>query len=307
MSSTPPETQAGSAPQPERLSDPESANRIYQVGAVSFLNAKPLVYGLDRHPRVRLWLAVPAALGKALDAGRLDVAMVPAIDYQRAGGQWVIVPDGCIASDDETLTVRIFSRVPIERIARLAVDADSHTSVILARLVLKNRYGLAPRFEPTSMADLFTQPADYQPESVLLIGDKVVRARPNDPASPWPHQLDLGLAWREWTGLPFVFAVWAARAGQDLGDLPHLLDEAKRAGLAHREEIARTDGAALGWPTDLALDYMTHHLHYTLTPSRLAGLERFYAEAAAAGLIGPAIPVELHQMDGIGNRESGNR
>ncbi|MDD4889150.1 MAG: menaquinone biosynthesis protein [Phycisphaerae bacterium] len=264
-----------------RRADP---SRRFRVAAVRFLNARPLIFGLSDHPSVQLVLDVPSALGAGLDDGRYDVAMTPAIDYARAGGRWAIVPAGCIASDAETLTVRIFSRVPIERIETLAVDADSHTSVALATLILKHQFSRSPRLEPADMADLLARPHGEQPDSVLLIGDKVVSAGPNDPRSPWPVQLDLGLAWREWTGLPFVFAVWSAQGGRDLGDLPAILAGAKSAGLANRERIAREAGPSLGWPVDLALTYMTRHLQYDLTAERLAGMERFIDLAREAGL-----------------------
>lgn len=254
---------------------PASTSR-YRVGAVRFLNARPLICGLDRDPRIELMLDVPAALGAGLDDRRYDVAMVPAVDCLRASGRWTIVPAGCIASDAETLTVRIFSRRPIESIDRLAVDADSHTSVTLARLILEHQFGRAPRLEPMDMRVMLAAPPTDRPDSVLLIGDKVVAAGPNDPASVWPVQLDLGLAWRQWTGLPFVFAVWAARADADLGALPEILEQAKRNGLARREQIARDDGPVLGWPADLALTYMTRHLQYDLTEHRRAGMERYF-------------------------------
>jgi len=274
--------------------DAAAGPRVFSVGAVRFLNARPLLYGLAAEPRVRLALDVPSALGAALADRTMDVAMVPAIDYQRAGGAWTIVPDGCIGSDGETLTVRIFSRSPIERITELAVDADSHTSVALARLVLAHRYGLGPRLVTVSMGDLLARPVAEQPLSILLIGDKVVAAGPNEAASPWPFQLDLGAAWRDWTGLPFVFALWAARDGHDLGDLPAMLARAKADGLAHLDQIARQDAPAHGWPVDLARDYLTRHLQYELTPRYRAGLERFYELAGAAGLIGPVTPIRLY-------------
>ena len=274
---------------------PDATPRIFSIGAIRFLNTRPLIHGLSDHPRVRLAMAVPSVLGRELDAGRLDVAIAPVIDYQRADGRWALLRGGCIASDGETLTVRIFSRAPIDRITRLAVDADSHTSVVLARLLLRQRFGIEPAIEPANMNSLLYQPAEMQPESVLLIGDKVVAAGPNDPRSPWPHQIDLGSAWREWTGLPFVFAAWATQAGADLGDLPRMLETARQAGLAQRPRIAHEQGPALGWPAELALTYLTRHMQYELTERYRAGLERFYELAAEHGLIDRLVPVKWHR------------
>ena len=265
--------------------EPASPGRIYRVGAVRFLNARPLVFGLDRRPDVRLSMAVPSALGDALNAGQLDAAMVPAIDCLRAGPRWTILSAGCIASDDETLTVRIFSRVPLDRIDRLAADADSHTSIALAKIILGRSFNRTVRIEPADMRAVLRKPPADQPDSVLLIGDKVVAAGPNDPRSPWPIQLDLGRAWRKLTGLPFVFAVWAASADKPWSQLAAILDEARVAGLARLEQIARTDGPALGWPIDLAIAYLTRHLAYDLTPLRRAGLDRFFQLAGQDGLV----------------------
>ncbi len=273
--------------------------RVFDVGAVSFLNTRPLIHGLSGRERVNLRLDVPSALGDALAAGELDVALVPAIDYQRAAGRWKVAADGCIASDGETLTVRIFSRVPVERIESLAVDTDSHTSVALARLVLGQRYGLTPRLDPVAMRELMARPFEDQGDSVLLIGDKVIAAGPNRDDSPWAHQLDLGAAWREWTGLPFVFALWAAPAESDLGDLPDLLRQARLDGQANVEQIVADAAPALGWPIDLARDYLTRHLQFELTPRYRAGLEKFYDLAAAAGIIEKRVPVRMHDEESI--------
>src|SRR5438067_768883 len=118
---------------------------IFRVAAVSFLNAKPLIEGLEREPRVRLSLAVPSELLGALRDGEADVALLPVIDYQRLDGL-TVVPAGGIGSDGPTLTVRIFSRVPIAQVRSLACDPDSHTSVALARIILSRRHNLRPEF-----------------------------------------------------------------------------------------------------------------------------------------------------------------
>src|SRR5436305_132657 len=118
-----------------------------RVGSVSFLNAKPLIYGLEESPRVELFLDVPAKLLDGLKERRFDVALLPVIDYQRMEGLRVLTAGG-IGCDGPTLTVRIFSPVPIERIRMLACDTDSHTSVALARVILAESYGIRPEFVP---------------------------------------------------------------------------------------------------------------------------------------------------------------
>src|SRR5258706_3626743 len=176
------------------------------VGSVSFLNAKPLIHGLETAEDLELRLAVPSRLLEGLRTGALDVALLPVIDYQRMDGL-CIVPSGGIGCDGETLTVRIFSKCPVTEIRTLACDTDSHTSVALARVIFAERYGTRPAFVDWTREE--AQPCDAK----LLIGDKVVCEEPPG----FEHQIDLGSAWRELTGLPLVFAVWNAGRGVGLG------------------------------------------------------------------------------------------
>src|SRR5256885_451163 len=116
-----------------------------RIGSVSFLNAKPLIYGLDRDASIKLSLDVPSRLLDGLLDERYDVALLPVIDQQRMPGLRLLTAGG-IGCDGPTLTVRIFSPVPVERIQTLACDTDSHTSVALARIILAERFSLRPEF-----------------------------------------------------------------------------------------------------------------------------------------------------------------
>ena len=254
-----------------------SVRPTLRIGSVSFLNAKPLIYGLDEAADLHLNLEVPSRLLAGLRAERFDVALLPVIDYQRTPGLRLLTSGG-IGCDGPTLTVRIFSPVPIEQIQTLACDTDSHTSVALARVILAERYGLRPEF-----VDLKDRaPSPGQPDTArLLIGDKVIAAEP----AGFPHQLDLGEAWKQWTGLPFVFAAWMARGGVDLGDLPDRLDRAKRAGLANVERIVAREAEPRGWPQDVALAYLTRYLQYDITPRHLEAVGLFHRLAARHGII----------------------
>src|SRR3982751_4674794 len=156
-----------------------------RVGSVSFLNAKPLIYGLEHAPEVDLGLAVPSRLLDGLRDGRYDVALLPVIDYQRMDGLRLLTSGG-IGCDGPTLTVRIFSPVPIEQIHTLACDTDSHTSVALARVLLAEQYDLRPEFVPLNT---LREGQAANGVAQLLIGDKVVAQEP--PRSLMPHQLDL--------------------------------------------------------------------------------------------------------------------
>src|SRR5215211_3632850 len=124
-----------------------ATTRPLHIGSVSFLNAKPLIYGLEGARDVRLSLDVPARLLQGLVDERFDVALLPVIDYQRMPGLRLLTSGG-IGCDGPTLTVRVFSAVPVEQIRTLACDTDSHTSVALARILLAERYGVRPEFVP---------------------------------------------------------------------------------------------------------------------------------------------------------------
>jgi chorismate dehydratase len=256
---------------------------LMRVGAVSFLNAKPLVYGLESDPSLELSLEVPSALLDGLRRGRYDVALLPVIDYQRMDGLRMLTAGG-IGCDGPTLTVRIFSRVPIERIHTLDCDTDSHTSVALARVLFAESYGRVPEFLP--LPAVGAKPA----EARLLIGDKVVADEPKD----CPHQLDLGEAWKNLTGLPFVFAAWMARVGIDLGGLPARLERAKREGLRDVERIIARESGPRRWPPDVARRYLTEYLRFDIAAPQLAAVERFHALAHRHGaLADPPRPLEV--------------
>ena len=250
-------------------------SRVLRVGSVSFLNAKPLIYGMERDPAVDLSLEVPSRLLEGMRAGRYDVALLPVIDYQRMEGLRVLTAGG-IGCDGPTLTVRIFSRVPVDGVRTLACDTDSHTSVALARVVLAESYGVTPEFVPLSNG----APTDSS-TALLLIGDKVVSQEP----AGFPHQLDLGDAWKRLTGLPFVFAAWMARGDVELHDLPARLERAKREGLRNAERIAAREAPPRGWPVDTALRYLTDYLRFDIGREQLAAIERFHSLAFKHGVL----------------------
>lgn len=264
-----------------------SARRPLRVGAISYLNTKPLIWGLDQLEGVELEMGVPSGLLDGFAAGRFDVGLLPAIDYQRRD-DLVLVPSAGIGSEGPTMTVRIFSTCPIERIGTLACDTDSHTSVALARIILAERHGIRPRF-----IDL-KDGADAA-EARLLIGDKVVCEEP----AGFGHQLDLGSAWLELTGLPFLFACWMARRGTDLGDLPDKLNEAKREGLAQVRRIVDTQAVPRGWPAAVALEYLTVSMCYDVGPRQMEAMGLFHRKAQEHGVLdGPVRPLEVYRPAG---------
>jgi len=255
--------------------DQTSRRCRWVVGAVSFLNTKPLIDGLDRESGITLKLAVPAELPALLETDQADAVLVPAVDFGRNRRLWCIVSDGCIASDGQTMTVRIFSRVPPDRITTLHVDGDSHTSVVLAQVLWWRLY---ERPLPVRQIDTRRQPLDHC-QAVLLIGDKVVSGHTRQ----FGFEVDLGAAWKQLTGLPFVFAIWAGK--RQLGQLSQMLNAARDRGVGRAAELARIHGPAKGWPVELAARYLTQYLSFTLTPRHHKGLELFLDMAEQLGLL----------------------
>jgi len=248
----------------------------HSIGVVSYLNARPLVEGLEREASVRLVSDVPSRLVARLLSREVELALVPAIDYQTSPEELVVLPAGAIGSDGETFTVRVFSQDPLETLDEVEVDGDSHTSVALLRILFSRRFGRTIRTRRVQMPrrpDAWDRPGDL-PRAVLMIGDKVVAAAP--PASLYPHQLDLGQAWRELTGLPFVFALWMASPGSDLGEIPRLLSSTLDRNLRRIPEIASRHAAEAGWPEDLARRYLGEILTYTAGPRELEAVQLFW-------------------------------
>jgi chorismate dehydratase len=258
-----------------------TAPRPLRIISVAFFNSVALNFGLADDPSLRLRFAVPSGLLSDLESGEADVALLPVIDYQRLPGLSVL-PVGGIACEGPTLTVRLFSKTPIDQTTRLAADTDSHTSVVLARVLLDKLFGRRPEIVPLHAAD------DSPGETRLLIGDKVVCDEPQG----FPHQLDLGEAWNKLTGLPFVFAVWTVRDGVDLGDLPAKLTAAREAGMTQVKPLVQRLAVPRGWPADVAERYMTEYLHFAITPRHLEAIRLYHRMAFEVGAIDHA-PWEL--------------
>lgn len=248
----------------------------YRIGVVSFLNSRPLIEGLDCSKGIHITFDVPSRLPGLLDSGQVDAALVPVIDIVRPGRDWKIISDACIGCDGETLTVRIFSRVPPDEIQILHVDGDSHTSVALASVIWREMFSRQLLIVPLDSA-----PDPERCEAILLIGDKVV----NHNLIEFDIETDLGGAWKSMTGLPFVFAAWAAQQDFEPADLPAILSKARDAGVANARNIAATQAPGLGWPQELAVRYLTQRLSFKLTDRHMQGLRLFIDLARQQGIV----------------------
>jgi chorismate dehydratase len=268
-------------PAPPTLSSPRSGRPSLRVGAVQYLNTKPLVHGLAS-AGIDVAYDLPSRLADRLAAGRLDVALIPSIEVFRGGHR--IVSNACIGCRGPVMSVKLFFRTLPSRVTTLAVDEGSRTSATLARILLAERHGIRPNVE---VLPIGAGLADTAADAVLLIGDRAI----GDPRVPGrtvnAFQLvwDLGDEWCRWSGLPFVFAVWAVRDGVDPGDLPRRLDRARDDGLANLAAIAAAEAASHGLTVPQCLSYLRDNLHYDLGPAEREALALFRHHAAALGLI----------------------
>lgn len=256
-----------------------------RIGAVSFLNTKPLIYpilnGELQTEDIDLSVHVPSRLATLLRKNELDIGLIPIVEYFRANDQgkgYRILPNISITSRGSVLSIRLFSRVPIQDIQQIALDTNSRSSVALLRILLTEKYKLSPTLVS---CDPSIDPAIVETEAVLLIGDAALKN-----LGATKYSFDLGTAWHELTGLPFVYACWVARGEIELGDAPNLLLEAKDRGTTQITEIARIESKKLGLPENFCKDYLQHHIHYDLDDSAIAGLEHFYKLAVKNGLVG---------------------
>jgi chorismate dehydratase len=255
-----------------------------RVGGVPYLNGRPLTAWFEEpacDAPVELRLEVPSRLAKMLDRGELDVAMVSSIEAFRTAGK-IVVPDMAIAADGPVRSVRLFSRVPLPDIRTLATDNGSLTSVALAQIILKLRYGIQP--ELTSIPpepEVMLQACD----AALLIGDRALMGVPT------PHTLDLGAAWREHTGLPFVFAVWMMTSAERTAEAWEHLAQAKAWGVTHRQEIAEAWANKTGIPVHVASDYILNIMRYDLGDRERMALERFAELCSSLGIVQKPFPI----------------
>ncbi len=253
----------------------------WRVGCVSFLNARPLIEGLDEREGVEVVYDVPSGLLGDLEKGEVDVALCPVIDFQTSKRELTILPVGGIGCDGATLTVRVYSRVPIEEVRRVYVDTDSHTSINLMRVVLDEVYGVRPEIVNIPQGGIGEVEGDV--ETLLLIGDKVVVDAPDDEV--FCHQLDLGEAWKDMTGEPFVFAIWMGGRGEDLGGIGGILDQARVENSERINEIVGKRAESVGWPVGLARQYLGEYLKFETGSRELAAIELFYDKVHGLGLI----------------------
>jgi chorismate dehydratase len=239
---------------------------VIRLGRISYVNMAPVFYRLDAD--VEEVPGVPTELNAALLAGEIDLAPISSIEYARNAERLRILPRLCVGSEGAVDSIQLVSRVPLERIRSVAVTPESATSVVLTRVLL-------PEAEHVQLGE--------EADAKLLIGDAALKSAFEDPT---PHH-DLGRLWLERTGLPMVFAVWAAPdpVADGLVDLEAALVESVKLARAEPERLAFEASERYGYPAGFLARYF-EKLRYSFGPRERAGLMTFLELAHEAGALG---------------------
>ncbi|HWE52840.1 MAG TPA: menaquinone biosynthesis protein [Bryobacteraceae bacterium] len=254
---------------------------LFRIGAVSYLNTVPLVWGMLHGPQrtsVHLSFSIPSVCAQEVEDGIIQVGLVPVAEIARQGLE--IVPGAGITCFGTVRSILLVSRVPLREIKTLAADASSRTSVQLARVILRERYGVEPAIYPES-PDLETMLAGA--DSALIIGDPALRINPDKLNYPC---LDLGAEWRALTGLPMVFAAWAGKPGLPLKALSEITRGSYEFGKERLNDIVKAEYARRGITRELAGRYLRGYIRFEIGAAEQKGLDAFLELADLAVLEG---------------------
>ncbi len=266
-----------------------------RVGRIPYINCYPVYGAVDRGIvplAAELVDGVPTELNHLMASGLLDVSVISAVEYARDAGRYLLLPDLAISCDGPVRSVLLFSRRPVETLTnrRVLVSRSSMTSVALLRLLFEKVWNADPTFVPADaeVSDLANAGHEAH-EARLIIGDAalVLSSGASELAREYPHVYDLGAVWKEWTGLPFVFAVWVAQRSTPVADslgVHAQLIASRDWGLAHLDQLAAQASAARSVRYAAALEYLSG-LDYGLRYEHLAGLTTFFGKLAAGGRV----------------------
>ena len=272
-----------------------------RVGRISYMNVAPVYYGLNnghKPPWMEMVCAPPSTLNAMLAAGELDVSPVSSAAYARHQNDWLLLPDLPISCFGEVMSVLLVSRRPLADLSgkRVILTRESATAAALTRYLLSS-IGITPRYETGRIRCLQDLPADA--DAALVIGDAALKGKWR---ACFDHVRDLGSWWQEWTGLPFVFALWAVRrsyAETRPEWVRAVVDQFRRSrceGARNIQEIRCDASARLGIQTEICRRYYDR-LHYSLNGLQIRGLERFFAGLRREGLIPEPVTLSFFQDD----------
>jgi chorismate dehydratase len=286
-----------------------------RISIVEYLNTAPLVWGFTDGPlagKYDLSFTVPSQCAEALRRGEADVAIIPAVEYQRMDNV-VALPGMAVAAKGEVRSILVVAKTPIEHAKRIALDTSSRSSTALVRLLAAGRWGIQPEFvyaapDPAAML--------AEADAALVIGDPALRIAvkmdylagkkpregaccqgdPDDmPVTGYSTLFvyDVAYEWREMTGKPCVLAIWTARRDAVTPEVFADFEASRQYGLARIEEIAEAASIKLDIPPKALETYLRDNIDFSLDAENLAGLELYFEKCAAAGLIPRAKPVEF--------------
>jgi chorismate dehydratase len=276
-----------------------------KISVVKYLNSIPLAWGLLEGPQKDLFepvLHTPAECADQLQQGKVDIGLIPSIEFQRIKGT-KIIPGLAVASRHRVKSVLLISVKPLFQVKTVAVDNTSRTSAALARIVFNEFYQITPDFRPApgNLAEMLAQN-----DAAVLIGDTALQFMqenelPNEikqkaflKYGPEPLEVfDLAERWKFLTGLPFVFAFWAARPGFKDERVAEALRSSREYGLAHIPEIAKRYSEPLSLKEEFLRQYLTDNVDYHMDEACVEGLRQFYEMAARVGTIKSARSVEF--------------
>lgn len=261
-----------------------------RLGRIPWINCYPVYGAIDRglvRVPAELVTGTASELNDLLAAGELQVSVVSAVEYARNAAAYHLLPDLAITCDGPVHSVALFSRRPVNQLDGCTVlrTASSRTSVLLLDLIARHRWNIRPRYATAraEAADLSAL-AGLPHEAVLVIGDAALLLAAE---ALYPVRVDLGAEWKAWTGLPFVFAVWAARREAGLDAVQHVhrgLLESRAWGLEHLDQLAAAAARATGVGEAVCRAYL-QDLDYALSYRHLAGLTDFFRRLAQEGLV----------------------
>jgi chorismate dehydratase len=286
--------------------------RKLRISVVQYLNTAPLVHGFVYGPlkgKYELSFTLPSKCADDLRDGLADVAIIPAIEYQRIDNL-LVLPDLAIAAKRRVRSLLIVSRKPIPEVASIALDSSSRSTQALTRILCAEHWHIAPKFSEETLS---TPSMLEHSDAALLIGDPALRLaisianyatlgpdgelmcnadKAGINATGTLHIYDVVQEWRRLSGLPAVLAVWAARPDAITAEVAADFVASQAYGVAHLEEIAEGAADDLSLPADELLTYLRENIDYTLSSENLAGLELYHCLAAKLGLIPKANAIE---------------
>ena len=266
-----------------------------RVGRIPYINCYPVYGAIDRRIvelDAELVDGIPSALNRRMAQGALDISVISAVEYARDTARYLLLPDLAISCDGPVRSVMLFSRAPAAKLSarRVLITRSSMTSVVLLELLFEQVWDARPVFVPAD-AEIADLARAEQPEhdARLVIGDAalLLSSGASDLAREYPYAHDLGETWKDWTGLPFVFAVWVAQRSAPVEQALALHAQLIRSrdwGLAHLGVLADQAAAATGVSRVAALEYLSG-LDYGLRYEHLAGLTTFFGKLAASGRV----------------------